>query len=178
MRLSLKTVVLGGVFTALLAVSAFIRIPMPLVPITLQAEMAILIGLLLGPRIGFCSTALYLVLGLIGLPIFAGGGGLGYVLKPSFGYLLGFCAGAVTAGLIAQKSTRFLRLLGAALAGLAVIYLFGVSYYGILALFYLDSPLAFWPLMVNYVLIFLPTDIPLCALCAFLASRLRPYLAK
>lgn len=176
MKFSIKHVVLGGIFTALLAISAFIRIPMPLVPITLQLEMAILAGLLLGPRLAFCSTFLYLFLGLIGLPIFAGGGGFSYVLRPSFGYILGFCAASVAVGLLTKKATSYLRLLLASFAGIAVIYFFGVTYYALLGLFLVREPLGFWPLMVNYVLIFLPTDIPLCTLVALLAYRVRPHL--
>jgi biotin transport system substrate-specific component len=178
MKFSVKHVVLGGVFTALMAVSAFIRIPMPLVPITLQLEVAILAGLLLGPRLAFCSTLLYLLLGLFGLPIFSGGGGFSYVLRPSFGYIIGFCVAALIVGLMAKKAKTYLQLLLATLVGIVVVYAFGVGYYLLLGLFVVRDSLAFGALMINYVLIFLPTDIPLCALVAFLAYRVRPYLTN
>ena len=176
MKSSLRTIIFCGVFTALLAASAFIRSPMPLVPITLQAEMAILAGLLLGPTRGFCCALLYLGLGLAGLPIFSGGGGLSYVFRPGFGYLVGFCAAAFAAGWLARRSTNLGRLILAALTGLFLIYLFGFSYYYILGKYVLNQSLALGPLLVSSVLIFLPTDIPLCVLCAVLARRLRPHI--
>lgn len=88
---------LCGLFTALMAVGAFIHIMVPLgiwqVTISLQIFVAVLAGLFLGRRLGFLSVLAYLVLGLAGLPVFAHGGGLGYLMKPTFGFLLGFpCA--------------------------------------------------------------------------------------
>ena len=77
-----------SLFTALTAVGAFIKIPIPVVPFTLQFLFTILAGLLLGARLGAVSMGAYAFLGLAGLPIFAEGGGFWYVLKPSFGYIL------------------------------------------------------------------------------------------
>ena len=99
-RSSVHRLTLVAVFAALLAASAFFKIPIPPVPITLQAQVVLLGGMLLGPVNGALAVGLYLLLGLIGLPIFAGGGGLGYVLQPTFGYLLGFVGGAVVCGLL------------------------------------------------------------------------------
>src|SRR5208337_2009632 len=90
--------ILISLFTALTAVGAFIRIPIPYVPLTLQTLMVMFAGLILGSRRGALSQLLYLILGLLGLPIFAQGGGPAYVLQPSFGFLLGFVAGAYVIG--------------------------------------------------------------------------------
>ena len=68
--------ILSAVFAALIAVGAFIRIPTPLVPVTMQLLFTTLAGLLLGGRYGALSAALYLVLGLAGVPVFTEGGGL------------------------------------------------------------------------------------------------------
>ncbi|MDY4173184.1 MAG: biotin transporter BioY, partial [Evtepia sp.] len=87
-----------SLFTALIAVGAFLRIPIPVLPFTLQFLFTTLAGLLLGPRQGTISVAAYLLLGLAGLPIFTEGGGFWYVLKPSFGYLIGFCVGTYLTG--------------------------------------------------------------------------------
>ena len=88
-----KQLVFCSLFTALIAVGAFIKIPVPVVPFTLQYLFTMLAGLILGPRLGTISVTAYMLLGLAGLPIFTEGGGLWYVLKPSFGYIIGFCIG-------------------------------------------------------------------------------------
>ena len=86
-----RSLVYCALFTALIAVGAFIKIPIPVVPFTLQYLFTMLAGILLGSRLGSLSVLAYMILGLIGLPIFSEGGGIGYVFKPSFGYIIGFC---------------------------------------------------------------------------------------
>ena len=68
-------------FAALIAVGAFIRIPIPYVPFTLQLFFTTLAGLLLGPKLGAASSLVYMITGLIGIPIFTEGGGPGYILS-------------------------------------------------------------------------------------------------
>ena len=116
-----KALVYCSLFTALIAVGAFIRVPIPVLPFTLQYLFTMLAGLLLGPRLGTISTVAYMLLGLAGLPIFTEGGGLWYVFKPSFGYIIGFCGGTFVTGLLAQrlKKPTVLGYLGANFAGLA-----------------------------------------------------------
>ena len=97
-----KSIIYCGLFTALIAVGAFIKIPVPVVPFTLQYLFTMLAGLLLGARRGSLSVFAYMVLGLAGLPIFTEGGGLWYVFKPSFGYIIGFCLGTYVTGRIAE----------------------------------------------------------------------------
>src|SRR4030042_1881558 len=122
--------VLISLFTALTAVGACIKIPIPYVPLTLQTLMVMVAGLVLGSRRGALSQLLYLVIGLLGLPIFAQGGGPGYVLQPSFGFLVGFIPGAFVIGKIVEKegSLRFSRILAALLMGQGAIYFLGISY--------------------------------------------------
>lgn len=98
-----KQLVFCSLFTALIAVGAFIKIPVPVVPFTLQYLFTMLAGLILGPRLGTISVTAYMLLGLAGLPIFTEGGGLWYVLKPSFGYIIGFCIGTYVTGTLAAR---------------------------------------------------------------------------
>ena len=78
-----KTLIYCSLFTALIAAGAFIKIPVPVVPFTLQYLFTMLAGLLLGSKRGTISVVAYMLLGLAGLPIFSEGGGLWYVFKPS-----------------------------------------------------------------------------------------------
>ena len=89
-----KEMVLFGLFTALIAIGAFIKIPVPVCPFTLQLLFTTLAGLILGSRNGACSVGLYVLLGLAGVPVFTEGGGPSYIFQPTFGYLIGFIAGA------------------------------------------------------------------------------------
>ena len=98
-----KDLILCALFAALTAVGAFIKIPVPVVPFTLQLLFTMLAGLLLGGRRGAAAVTAYILMGLLGFPVFAEGGGLGYILKPSFGYLIGFAAAAYLTGCIANK---------------------------------------------------------------------------
>ena len=101
MNTKTKSMVYCGLFTALIAVGAFIKVPVPVVPFTLQYLFTMLAGLLLGAKRGAIAVLAYMLLGLAGLPIFTEGGGLWYVLKPSFGYIIGFVLGTYVTGRIA-----------------------------------------------------------------------------
>jgi biotin transporter BioY len=95
--LSARDCVLCALFAALIAVGAFLRVPLPIVPFTLQLPFVCLAGLLLGPRRGAIAVILYIFMALPGYRVHPGGGP-GYVIRPTFGYLLGFVpAAALTA---------------------------------------------------------------------------------
>jgi biotin transport system substrate-specific component len=128
LQFTTREIVLIALFAALTAVGAFIRIPFLLVPLTMQTLMVILAGTLLGGRLAAMSQAVYLMVGLMGIPIFAYGGGPGYVLLPTFGYLLGFIPGAFVIGVLTQKRDPLTvpRLMISICAGLLVIYAMGI----------------------------------------------------
>lgn len=179
-RIKTRDIVWCGLFTALIAAGAFIRIPVPVVPFTLQFLFTTLAGLLLGGRIGAVSVGAYVVLGLIGLPIFAEGGGFWYITKPSFGYLIGFIPAAYTTGKLAEKTAplSFRRILGANFAGLGIVYTVGMAYYYIICNYVLATPIAFWPLVLYGFLLAVPGDIVLCFLAAVLAKHIKPVLLR
>ena len=94
-KLSTVSMVLCGMFAALVAIGAFIQIPVPYMDyFTLQFFFVLLAGLILGADKGAISVGCYVLLGLVGVPIFAAGGGIGYIFRPSFGYLVGFIVSA------------------------------------------------------------------------------------
>lgn len=174
-----KGVIYCGLFTALIAVGAFIKIPIPVVPFTLQYLFTMLAGLLLGSRLGTLSVLSYMLLGLAGLPIFSEGGGIWYVFKPSFGYIIGFAVGTFVTGWIAEhmeKKTITLYLI-ANLAGLFCVYAIGMIYYYIICNFVIDTPIAVGPLFLYCFVLAVPGDIALSILGAVVAKRVRPVLA-
>ena len=119
-----KDLVLCAMFVALIAVGAFIKVPVPVVPFTLQFLFTMLAGLLLGPVNGTLAVVVYIVLGLVGLPIFTQGGGPGYIFQPSFGYIIGFAVAAYVTGRIANEKNHpgYGRLLAANFIGLFIVF--------------------------------------------------------
>ncbi len=147
-----------AVFAALIAALSLVPgIPIGPVPITLQTLGVALAGLVLGPWRGFAATALYLLVGFAGLPVFAGGAaGLGVLGKPSVGYLLSFPIAALVAGLLARWLTGFsarLRFLWLFLAGFgaSILVIHPAGIIGLMAVLKIDFAkafaidIAFWP---------------------------------
>ena len=170
--------ILCSLFTALIAVGAFIKIPVPVVPFTLQFLFTTLAGLLLGSKKGAISVVAYMILGLAGLPIFSEGGGFWYVIKPSFGYSIGFCIGTYVTGLIAErmKEKTVPRYMLANFVGLLIVYAVGMIYYYIICNYVIDRPIALGPLFLYCFVLAVPGDICLCILAAALVKRVKPIL--
>ncbi len=140
-----------AIFTALTIVGAQIAIPIGQVPITLQIFFVLLSGLVLGARLGFLSQALYLLIGAMGLPVFAGlTGGIVHIYGPTGGYLIAFPVAAFLAGWISKRGNNIRFDSIASFAGIAVIYIFGWLRLG---LFMNDFKKAFIVGIVPFVLI-------------------------
>ena len=120
--------VIGG--SALLALSANIKVPFYPVPVTMQTMLVLLIGMGFGSRLGFATIMAYLAQGAVGLPVFAGGAGLAYMAGPTGGYLFGFAVAAFVVGTLAEKGwgKSYATMALAMVIGNIVIYAFGVSY--------------------------------------------------
>jgi len=175
-RISARELVMCGMFMALIAIGAFIKIPIPVVPFTLQFLFTMLAGLLLGGKLGAISVLGYILLGLAGLPIFAEGGGIYYLLKPSFGYMIGFCIGSYVTGKIANKrqTPSLKRLLCANFIGLMIVYGIGMLYYYIICNFVLVTPIGIGTLFLYCFVLAVPGDMFLCIGSACLARRMIP----
>lgn len=168
-----KSMVLTAMFTALITAGAYIRIPVPVCPITLQFFFTTLAGIMLGKNKGAAAVGLYVILGLAGLPIFTGGGGIGYILQPTFGYLIGFIAGSYLTGLIVHSGEiTNKRLLIGCFAGLGVVYIFGIVYYHMISVVYMHDPIGIGSLLLYCFVLPVPGDIVLCILSVVLSKRL------
>lgn len=166
-----------AIFVALMAAAAYITIPFPLVPLTFQTVIAVLSGLLLGWKKGLISMSVYCFTGLTGVPVFAAGGGIFYVLKPSFGYILGFILSAAVAGLTAgRKDLPLWRYIVGALAAFVADYLIGIPYCIIAArLLNVENLLS---LFITGNLIFMPKDAVLSFLAGLLAYKVLPVVDR
>lgn len=89
---------------ALIILGTFIKIPLPMISITLQLEFVLLSAMLLGAWRSGLSVAAYIILGLCGVPVFTYGGGIGCVLKPSFGFIIGFLVASAVTGIHRRAS--------------------------------------------------------------------------
>lgn len=194
--ISIYAMAVCGLFTALITIGAFVKIPFPVVPLTLQTLFVVLAALILGAKYSSISVGLYLFLGLAGLPIFTKGGGLGYVFQPSFGYLLGFLVATFVMGTLSNKinlSSSHARgkygettkkhslilwywLVG--MIGTAVVYIIGMSYLYFLMKFYMKTPIGFLSLFTVNFLLTIAGDVFKCFVAALLAARLLPVLRK
>jgi len=126
----LRMMVYASLFAALTAVGAFLAIPIGPVPIVLQNMFVYLAGLLLGARWGLASVGVYLLAGACGLPVFAGGlGGLGRLIGPTGGYLIGYLPTVFLIGKISKRIyPQMVYDVLAMICGTLVLYACGVSW--------------------------------------------------
>lgn len=179
-KISTKEMIVCSIFAALIAIGAFIKIPVPYVPFTMQLMFTTLAGVILGANLGAISVGVYLTIGLIGIPVFTKGGGIGYIFQPTFGYLIGFMIGAYVTGKIVEKyeNPSFVNILFAGLAGLSIVYLIGVPYFYFISNLVINNPIGAKVIMMYGFIMCLPGDIFTCIVCAILGKRLVPILRK
>jgi biotin transport system substrate-specific component len=132
----------------LIVISTFTQIPFPkfftperysYIP---QIPAVLFIAALMGPRLGLLSVALYIVIGLLGFPVFASGGGIKYCTQMVFGYILGYFIGVYLVGKILSTKFTNLSIFRSAVVGVVAIHLVGISYLIIVMLFTHDSLLS------------------------------------
>jgi len=169
LKITTRNMVLVGLFAALTAIGAWIRIPIAPIPFTLQMLFVLLSGIILGPLYGALSQIVYVLLGLVGLPVFAGGtSGFGILFGPTGGYLFGFIIGAYLVGKLNQvlKDT-FVRNLISMFSGIVVIYLLGMIQLAVVANLSLEKA------FLGGVLPFMAFDLIKAMIAAIIAQRLQ-----
>ncbi len=150
-RLSLNGILLGLLCTLLLVMMGFVIVPLPsplhlqaiepvLLRYSFQLPLALMIGAFLGPFMGAASVLLFLLIGLTAYPVFANGGGWGYLLEPGFGYLLGMLVSACFLGQSFHKAfhkrdsrhehlSRSLKIVKLTLVAVLMLHIIGVVYW-------------------------------------------------
>ncbi|WP_078382048.1 biotin transporter BioY [Sutcliffiella halmapala] len=163
-----------SLFASLTTVGAFIKIPLPYVPFTLQVLFVFLAGSLLGSKRGMQSQLLYVCIGLAGVPVFTQGAGIGYVLQPTFGYLIGFIAGAFVVGWMMERisNPKTYHFILANFAGLLVVYLIGVPYLYMALNTWLGVPSSWAHILMIGFVYSIAGDIVISVIAGFLATRL------
>ena len=128
----LKLIIWCALGCVLLTVSSKIQVPFWPVPMTMQTFVVFIIGMSYGFSFGSYTLISYLILGAIGLPVFAKGGGILYLLGPTAGYLYGMVLAAAVIGYFADRgyAKSYIKSLLAILLGTVVIFALGVGYLG------------------------------------------------
>ncbi|WP_139796099.1 biotin transporter BioY [Clostridium acidisoli] len=181
MKINTRSIIMAALFAALTAIGALITIPIGPVPITLQDMFPMLAGLILGAEIGALSQIVYILIGLIGLPVLAGGtGGINSVFTPSFGYLIGFLLAAFVIGKISGKIKKltFTKAFLLCIVGMIVIYAVGIPYLYLILNNFLGKKVTIqYAIKVGFVL-FIPGDIIKTIIVSIIASNVIPLLKK
>lgn len=180
MKIKTRDMILVALFAALTAVGGFISIPVGSVPISLQSFFTLLSGLLLGPYLGTLSQLIYVILGLVGLPVYAGGtGGISSVFHPSFGYLIGFIIAPVVVGMITRSSkVGILRVVAACVLGSLSIYIIGLPYMYIILKYVSNVNMGILKTFEIGFFIFIPGDAAKCVIASIIGIKILPVVRK
>lgn len=164
-----QRIVLAALFAALMAVCSQIQIPLPMVPINLALFAAHLCGALLGAKWGALSISAYVLLGLVGAPVYAGfASGPAALFGKTGGYILGYILSAFLVGLLSRRiGFTFKSLCLSMLVGVVACYAFGTVWFMAVTGLNLMTSLAYC------VIPFLPGDAVKIVLAALLALRLK-----
>lgn len=174
--------IIGAMFVALTAIGANMTSIVPFlvvggVPITLQTFFAVLSGLVLGSRLGAFTMFVYMMLGLVGAPVFAQfKGGAAMILSPTFGFIISFILVAYVAGKIAESRRTLPMYVTAALVAMAINYVVGTHWMYAAYIFWFQAPAEFsYKLAWLWMAVPLPKDIALSILAGAFAYRLDTY---
>lgn len=168
-----KDLVTVALFAALISVCTLITIPTPVVPFTLQTFAISLTSFILPRKHAVAAVVLYILLGLIGLPVFAGGAsGLGVILKPTFGFIIGFIPMSFAISTFKNSKIFGLRL-ASLITGILSLYIVAMPYLFFNLTVILKSPIMISKLLMLYCLPYLPTDSLGSLVSSWISDRIR-----
>ena len=169
---NLLNIVLALFGTLLLAISSKVQVPFWPVPMTMQTFVIFLIGMTYGVRLSFATVTLYLFEGAVGLPVFASGGGVAYLIGPTAGYLYGMLFASVVISYLANLgfSRTYFKALVSLVSGSIIIFLFGIIYLG--------SIIGYQKAIAAGLLPFIPSELFKIALAVALIPNIHKIIKK
>lgn len=176
-KLKIKDLCIMAISLAIIIVASKINIQIGPIPLTLQTFSVFIVSLLLGSFKAFIVFLVYIILGLIGIPVFSSGGGIAYIYMPSFGFIIGFLVSAPIIG-IASKSNKFYLKYILSMVGLLIINVCGVSFMYIIFNYYKGVNKDLLNILQIGVLPFIIKDIFTVILSCIIYSRLKVIIYK
>ena len=174
MKISTRDMILVSFFAALMVVGAKISLNLPFIPASLQLVFCCFAGILLGARLGTLSQLIYMIIGLIGIPVFSKPmAGPQYILLPSFGYIIGFVVAAYVIGFIRE---RYNKIFIAVLCGIMIDYIIGIPYMYAIINLYIGKSMSFQRVLSIGFVPFIVKDLVGGAIVAAIATATIPAL--
>lgn len=176
-KINIKDLIICSMFSSLIALGAFIKIPLFLIPFTMQVFFVLLSSINQKKMFSFLSVFIYILIGLMGLPIFSEGGGMSYFLKPTFGYLLGMLISSILISSLLEKCKfTFRNIMIISIIAVLLIYIIGTLYCYIISKYYLETNLGFKTLIIYCFLSTIIGDIISTILASIISLRLKNIL--
>ncbi|MBC8060316.1 MAG: biotin transporter BioY [Clostridiaceae bacterium] len=174
MKISTRDMILVSFFATLTIVGAKVSISLLYVPISLQLVFCCFAGILLGAKLGMLSQLIYMIIGLIGIPVFSKPiAGPQYILQPSFGYIIGFIVAAYVIGYIREK---YNKIVIAVLCGIMIDYIIGVSYMYLIINLYIGKSMSLQGALAAGFVPFIVKDIVAGIIVSAIAAATLPAL--
>ncbi|MFI3329814.1 MAG: biotin transporter BioY [bacterium] len=165
MKITTKDLSLMAILLAILIVCSKISFPIGLISVTLQTFAVAILSYILGVKRSLITISTYIIIGLIGIPVFSTGGGFSYILTPSFGFIIGF----IPFSIILIKIKNFII----SLSSLILLYLIGAVYMVLILTLYLGRDVTFIYVLEVAVIPFIIKDIISIILAKFIYTRIK-----
>lgn len=175
-----KSITKIGLFTALICIGAFISIPLGPVPITLQNFFVFMAGILLTPAEAALAVAVYVILGLAGLPVLAGfTGGIQSVFKPSFGFLIGFIISAAVISIMLKNTDDKKKIFLSLIVAEIITYAVGLPYMYMILKYYIGAaPESLYAVFAMGMIPFIPGDVIKMIIATIIAPKVKKSINK
>lgn len=174
-KLRIKDLTMMAIIEAILIVCSKITFQIGTIPLTLQTFGVFISSLILGVKKSAIVFILYILLGILGLPVFSNGGGWHYIYEPSFGFIIGFFFSSLIIGL-ASKSNKFYLKYILSTIGLLIIYTFGAVYMYIIINYYLGLDKDIYYILSVGILPFIAKDFITVILSCIIYSRIKLFI--